>query len=97
MIIFPKNTSITNAINVDMMDELFEIQKEIDSIQVYGGNCSATPITLDSLCYKPIPSKGCMIQSPLQFYQMNQKNFDDMAKRYLSSKIYSCVYVSISY
>lgn len=94
MIIFPKNTSITNAINVDMMEELFQIQREIDSIKIYDGNCSTAPITLDDLCYKPIPSKGCMIQSPLQFYQMNYNTFET-GKNQLVNHVYLCTYVLI--
>ncbi|KAL9641483.1 hypothetical protein ABK040_013408 [Willaertia magna] len=92
LVILPKNTSQKNAIQKEMLIELAEIQNEIVNLKVYpDDNCTADPITLNDLCFAPIPSKGCMIQSPFQFWQNNMNNL--IHEQNAPQKIYQCVNV----
>ncbi|KAF0979034.1 hypothetical protein FDP41_002104 [Naegleria fowleri] len=90
LIFLPKNKSVTNAINKEMFEDVYQIQKEILEIQIWDtSNHSLPPITLDDLCYKPIPSKGCMIQSPMQFFQMKRQNLERSMD--VTKSIFMCV------
>lgn len=73
-----------------MLIELAEIHQEIEAIQVYeNGNCSGTPITVKDLCYAPIPSKGCLVETPIQYWQMDINKLK--AAKDVSNFIYKCV------
>ncbi len=68
--------------------ELFAIQQEIAQIQVPAVN--NTYLTLQDLCYSPIPLKGCLIQSPLEFWQTNYDSL--VADDNVQQKVYRCTH-----
>lgn len=68
--------------------ELFTIQQEIAQIQVPIGN--NTFLGLEDLCYSPIPMKGCLIQSPLEFWQTNYDSLS--ADNDIPKHVYDCTH-----
>ncbi|KAJ8618328.1 hypothetical protein MRB53_014514 [Persea americana] len=52
---------------------LFDIQKKIDGIRA---NYSGSMVSLTDICLKPL-GQDCATQSVLQYYKMDQENFED--------------------
>jgi len=76
----------------EILLELYQIQSEINAISVLD---PAAPLNdtrrynISSLCFTPIPSKGCMVQSPLEYFQNDfalLSNTHDVSKT-----LYDCV------
>eukprot|EP01027_Heterolobosea_sp_BB2_P010363 GEZU01015213.1.p1 GENE.GEZU01015213.1~~GEZU01015213.1.p1 ORF type:complete len:937 (+),score=186.59 GEZU01015213.1:272-3082(+) len=57
-----------NVINHDALLELYSLIHTLETFSIeYGGQQWSLP----QLCYRPVPGKGCMVQSPLEYWQNN--------------------------
>eukprot|EP00761_Pharyngomonas_kirbyi_P000435 gb/GECH01000435.1/.p1 GENE.gb/GECH01000435.1/~~gb/GECH01000435.1/.p1 ORF type:complete len:897 (+),score=185.21 gb/GECH01000435.1/:1-2691(+) len=55
-----------NVIDKELLIELWHLQNTVSNISVEYNN---SMWTLDDICYTPIPGKGCIIQSVLEYWQ----------------------------
>ncbi|XP_057728449.1 uncharacterized protein LOC130944243 isoform X2 [Arachis stenosperma] len=67
------NTTSPRIVSEENIKFLFEIQKKVDAIRA---NYSGLMVSLQDICMKPL-DKDCATQSVLQYFKMDQKNFDD--------------------
>ena len=70
MLFTPKNDSI-DLISQEVLNEILTIQEAQIAIQANYTAADGTPgvVTFADLCYRPIPGSGCLITTPLGYYQ----------------------------
>eukprot|EP00252_Welwitschia_mirabilis_P020709 TRINITY_DN5121_c0_g1_i1.p1 TRINITY_DN5121_c0_g1~~TRINITY_DN5121_c0_g1_i1.p1 ORF type:complete len:1312 (-),score=235.79 TRINITY_DN5121_c0_g1_i1:193-4128(-) len=66
--------NVPSIVTDENIELLFEMQKKVDALR---GNYSGTMVSLQDICLKPV-GEDCASQTILQYYQMNQENFDDL-------------------
>jgi Niemann-Pick C1 protein len=90
LIVVPKDTG--NAIDRNVLLELGQLEKQIQSIQLFKqvNSSSIEKKTLNDLCYTPIPSKGCIIQSPFQYWQNDLSKLE--ADTNVNKHVYDCAF-----
>ncbi|KAL0476790.1 Niemann-Pick C1 protein, partial [Acrasis kona] len=71
----------------DVLNELFHLEEDIKNIQVIYDNRIHT---LDDICYKPIPSKGCLVQTVTGYYQNDFAKFNASTSD-VDQYIFKCV------
>lgn len=71
-VVMPKDKS-ENVLTIDAVKIIQDIQNEIKSISVSLRDDSGALLkyTLDDFCFRPIPKKGCILQSVTEYYQSN--------------------------
>jgi Niemann-Pick C1 protein len=83
LILTPK-TDNAEILRKDYFLELYEIQKEIGNINLPNNT------NLNSLCFKPIPNKGCIIDSPIEYFQ-SDLNLINKTDPYIYEHIGKCL------
>ncbi|ETV65301.1 hypothetical protein, variant 1 [Aphanomyces astaci] len=65
---FPNGSDDNDLITAPLLAEVAALQHRIETttVEVDGRN-----ITLDDLCFRPIPDKGCLVESPMQYWRNN--------------------------
>lgn len=78
------------VLTLPILEQVLEIQKMIQAIQV---TVNGTEITMDDLCFKPIPGEGCLILSVTEYWQNNMTNL--MATQDIAGYLDSCTGTTI--
>jgi Niemann-Pick C1 protein len=93
LIVVPKNQS-SSVIRKDILMELAKLEIELQNIRIFKQLNSSfiEQKSLNDLCFSPIPSKGCMIQSPFQYWQNNIELLEKQTEEQISSHIYECAF-----
>lgn len=84
----PKNSSIGNIIQKDIVLELWEIQNRIKNIRVKHPK-NDKEYGLNELCFTPVPGMGCMIDSVTEFWQ-DRKDLIEMVPD-IQKRVYDCL------
>ncbi|KAK4390055.1 NPC intracellular cholesterol transporter 1, partial [Sesamum angolense] len=77
-----KAPSIVTDSNINL---LFDIQKKVDAIRA---NYSGSMISLTDICMKPL-GNDCATQSVLQYFKMDQQNYDSFGVLITSNTVFS--------
>lgn len=78
MLLKPKNTSIS-VFDIDFLNEALTLQEEVASIvsQYYNDTLDQTESTvLPQICFHPVPGLGCLIESPLEYWQSSRQKLN---------------------
>jgi len=88
------SSSSPNAIDKNVLLELAQLELDVQGIQVFKQINSSymQTKTLRDLCFTPIPSKGCMIQSPFQYFQNNIQLIESQTNDQVLKHVYSCAF-----
>jgi len=62
-------SSPDNFLTADLLDALFDVHMLVS-------NVSASSITLDDVCYRPMEGGSCLVESPLQWWALDRARFD---------------------
>ncbi|KAF0695249.1 Aste57867_13917 [Aphanomyces stellatus] len=65
---FPNGSDDNDLIAKPFLAEVAELQQRITSTAAV---VDGRTVTLDDLCFRPIPGKGCLVESPLQYWRGN--------------------------
>ncbi|RHY26746.1 hypothetical protein DYB32_007332 [Aphanomyces invadans] len=65
---FPNGSDDKDVITAPLLAEVAALQHHIENAVV---NVDGRNITLDDLCFRPIPGKGCLVESPMQYWRNN--------------------------
>ncbi len=95
-LIITSKTRGEKIIQLPILNEVLEIQNTIVQLTT---TVDGQLIRMSDLCYKPIPGKGCILESALEFWQV-RINYKDSV--FLSSSLFSTfsllsIYVSLIY
>ena len=74
--------------------ELAQIEQKIRDIVFHYEDKT---LTLRDLCYTPVPSKGCIVQSVTGYYQNNASVIERMSDDKVIAHLKACVYVVVKF
>eukprot|EP01001_Neometanema_parovale_P013599 NODE_99_length_3358_cov_15.672643_g92_i0.p1 GENE.NODE_99_length_3358_cov_15.672643_g92_i0~~NODE_99_length_3358_cov_15.672643_g92_i0.p1 ORF type:complete len:997 (+),score=232.51 NODE_99_length_3358_cov_15.672643_g92_i0:56-2992(+) len=71
-----------NVMKKEAFEDLLSMANEITSKSSpnLDKNSSTKAVRLTDLCYKPMPEKGCLVETPLSYFQSNLTKFGDINK-----------------
>ncbi|KAH9099720.1 hypothetical protein Ae201684P_018731 [Aphanomyces euteiches] len=65
---YPNGSESDDVIRKDLLHDVATLQKNIETATAV---LDGRNVTLDDLCYRPVPGKGCIVESPLQYWHSN--------------------------